>query len=62
MAGQFKSLRVAQEIFEFDLTQFRNLIAYKSVELNNGALLTADHFDFDNVFHKHLLDRGEAGS
>ncbi|MBW4092461.1 MAG: hypothetical protein HIU82_15340 [Proteobacteria bacterium] len=53
---ELKNPRSAQETFEFDLTEFRNLIAYKSVELSNGALLTAESSEFDDVFQKRVVD------
>jgi hypothetical protein len=48
---------MAQEFFRFDLTEFKTLIAYKSVELSNGALLTAQSSEFDKVFHQEFSDR-----
>jgi hypothetical protein len=53
--GALKRPSAAQEIFQFDNVEFRSLIAYRSVELDNGALLTADASDFDNVFHQARL-------
>ena len=53
---ELKNPRSAQEIFEFDLTEFKNLIAYKSVELSNGALLTAESSEFEDVFRKRVVD------
>ena len=55
---ELKSPRLAQEVFQFDVTIYKELVAYKSVELSNGALLTADTGSFDRVFKKELLDRG----
>lgn len=56
---ELKTPKVAQEQFSFDLNEFRNLIAYKSIELNNGALLTAESSEFDDVFHKKVIDDEE---
>ena len=56
ITNELRTLRAAQELFEFDIREFRNLIAYKSVELDNGALLTAESSEFDDVFHKRFLD------
>jgi hypothetical protein len=53
---ELKNHRSAQETFEFDLTEFKNLIAYKSVELSNGALLTAESSEFEDVFHRRVVD------
>jgi hypothetical protein len=59
IVNELKTTRAAQELFEFDIREFRNLIAYKSVELDNGALLTAESSEFDDVFHKRFLDDGK---
>jgi hypothetical protein len=56
MMNELKTARAAQELFEFDMREFRNLIAYKSVELDNGALLTAEASEFDDVFQKRFVD------
>jgi hypothetical protein len=54
-----KTPRAAQELFSFDISEFRNYIAWKSVELDNGALLTGDSADFEDIFHKRDLDDGQ---
>jgi len=51
--------RVAQEVFQFDVTVFKELVAYKSVELSNGALMTADADRFEKVFKREDDDGGE---
>ena len=56
IAAELKSPRVGQEIFQLDISEYKTLIAYKSVELNNGALLTAQVSDFDQVFHQEVTD------
>lgn len=57
--NELKTDRAAAELFSFDINEFRNLIAYRSVELDNGALLTAESSEFDDVFQKRLV--GDAG-
>lgn len=52
LVGELKSAGLANENFQFDLGEFRSLVAYKSIELDNGATLTAPTSDFDNVFHQ----------
>lgn len=49
---ELKSSQAAHEVFQFDSATYRSLIAYKSVELSNGALLTADTDKFDKVFQQ----------
>lgn len=56
LVSGLKSPRTAQEQFMLDITEFRNCIAYRSVELDNGALLTADSAEFEEVFEKQFLD------
>jgi pyoverdine/dityrosine biosynthesis protein Dit1 len=59
IASGLKTGRATQEIFTFDINEFRNFIAYKSIELDNGALLTAGTDKFEEVFHKtRLYDEG----
>jgi hypothetical protein len=56
IANELRSSQVGQEVFQFDLATYRSLIAYKSVELSNGALLTADTDNFDKVFQQEHVD------
>jgi hypothetical protein len=56
IVDELKNPRAAQEQFTFDWSEFRNLIAYRSVELDNGAMLTAESSEFENVFHKRVID------
>ncbi|AWP59386.1 hypothetical protein B7P02_15805 [Bordetella bronchiseptica] len=46
--------QLANERFRFDSQEFARHLAYKQVELNNGAVLTAPADRFDQVFHKTL--------
>jgi hypothetical protein len=50
---------LAEERFQFDLDEFRTQVPYRSIELNNGGLLTADATDFDKVFHREVIDEKE---
>lgn len=56
LANELKSPAAAQEIFQFDFGTYKNLVAFKSVELSNGALLTADTERFDKVFQQEPVD------
>lgn len=44
------------EQFKIDATEFSRNLAFRSVELNNGAVLTADTAKFDDVFEQELMD------
>ena len=46
---------LAKEIFSFDADEFKAIVAFKSVELDNGATLTAESDRFDTVFHKEQI-------
>lgn len=52
---ELKTPQMAHEVFELDAKEYRSLIAYKSVELNNGALLTAQSGEFDEVFKQEKV-------
>ncbi|MGY3616204.1 hypothetical protein [Bradyrhizobium sp. USDA 10063] len=56
ISSQLKAPRLAQERFTFDADEFKNIIAFKSVELSNGGTLTAPSSDFDDVFHREGID------
>ena len=51
-----RSRQAAEEQFEFDVVEFQRAIAFRSVELSNGAVLTAGASDFDEVFHREAVD------
>ena len=57
ITSSLRNPNTAQETFSFDVSEFRNFIAYKSVELDNGAMLMAGTEKFDEVFHKRLVDK-----
>ncbi|MCA8909420.1 MAG: hypothetical protein KDA64_16260 [Rhodospirillaceae bacterium] len=48
-SGQ-KNSRTTRATFKLDVSILRNYIAYQSVQLDNGAVLTAETSDFENVF------------
>jgi len=58
ISKELKSARLAQEVFQFDVTVYKELVAYKTVELSNGALLTADTEKFDRVFKVEPVNIG----
>jgi hypothetical protein len=54
---QLKNPRLADERFYFSAPDFTNVLAYRSMELNNGATLTAPSTQFDDVFQKEVVDK-----
>jgi hypothetical protein len=57
IGNELKNSQVAQERFQFDLSEFESLVAFKSVELSNGGTLTAPSAQFDDVFRQEVVDR-----
>lgn len=51
-----KSERLANDKFQFDISEFHIHFSYKSIELNNGAILTAPLERFDQCFQKEEAD------
>lgn len=51
-----KSERLANDKFQFDLGEFHKHFSYKSIELNNGAILTAPLEQFDQCFQKEKAE------
>lgn len=45
--------------FQFDAAEFTKQLPYRTVELDNGAMLTADAASFDKVFDHKPVDGGE---
>ena len=43
------------DTFTFDSEEFDKHIRYRTVELDNGAIMTADDKEFSNVFHEEQL-------
>jgi hypothetical protein len=57
---ELKTPGLAEERFQFDHDEFKSHVAYRSLELNNGAMLTAPSSDFDKVFRREPID-GKSG-
>ncbi|MEK7322173.1 MAG: hypothetical protein AABZ84_03740 [Pseudomonadota bacterium] len=47
---QLKSMRLAGDKFQFDIDEFTKHISYKTLEIDNGAILTAPVDKFDKCF------------
>jgi hypothetical protein len=54
--SQFPNTDIAEEKFKFDFDEFNGEVAYRSVQLNNGGLLTAQSGEFDDVFQREIVD------
>lgn len=50
ISKQLKSVRLAGDKFQFDLDEFSKHISYKTLEIDNGAILTAPVEKFDKCF------------
>jgi hypothetical protein len=50
-----KKPALANEMFSFDAAEFKAVVAFRSVELDNGATLTAESDRFDTVFRKENI-------
>jgi hypothetical protein len=55
--GELKTPALAEEHFRFDLDEFNNQVGYRSLELDNGAMMIAQSAEFDDVFHQEILDK-----
>ncbi len=53
---ELKSPRLAAERFQFVAAEFNDLLAFRSTELSNGAMLTAPSANFDDVFKQEIVD------
>jgi hypothetical protein len=56
--GELKNPQTAQERFRFDLGEYQMMIAFKSVELDNGGTLTAPSERFDDIFVTEEVGHG----
>jgi hypothetical protein len=58
----FKSDALFAESFIFDSTEFEKVLSYKSVELDNGALISANAYSFHKVFTLRKSDNDDTGT
>jgi hypothetical protein len=56
---QVKSASIAVERFKFDLAEFKNQVGYRSIQLDNGAMLSAEAGEFDSVFQREALSKAD---
>lgn len=59
IANEIRVPALTDERFQFDLDEFKKQVAYRSVELDTGGMLTAQSNEFDKVFHREVLDETE---
>lgn len=59
ISNELKTPELAGRTFTFDVDEFRSVIAFKSVELDNGGVLTAPSGTFDDVFREEVLEEEE---
>jgi hypothetical protein len=59
VAAEIRPLALVDERFQFDLDEFNQQVAYRSVELDSGGMLTAHSTEFDRIFHREVLDEAE---
>lgn len=45
-------------MFQFDPAEFKNIAPYRTVEMSNGAILTAPNDEFESVFEKTVISDG----
>ncbi len=55
--SQLPNEAVFTERFRFSVDEYSKHVVFQSVELSNGALLTADAESFEEVFEKEVLDK-----
>jgi hypothetical protein len=56
--NQLSKPGLSSKKFKFDEKEFKNTVLYRTIEINNGAILTAPNEDFENVFSKEEVSRG----
>ncbi|MDA9490425.1 hypothetical protein XI08_15290 [Bradyrhizobium sp. CCBAU 11361] len=56
VSQQLRNPHLAEERFLFSASDFASIMAYRSMELDNGATLTAPSAEFDQVFRQVAID------
>jgi hypothetical protein len=55
--SELRNVEEANEYFRFDTDEFKSHVGYRSVELSNGGMLTAEADVFEDVFHRQEIGR-----
>lgn len=53
---EFSRSELANDSFEFSAVEFAAQLPYRTIELDSGAMLTANSASFDNVFERQIVD------
>lgn len=56
--AQLRNPETSRERFVFAPVEFSRQIAFRSIELSSGAILTAQAAEFDQIFHQEVLGDG----
>lgn len=56
IVSELKHPELIEERFQFDAPEFARQVPYRTVELNSGAILTAQAAEFDEVFTQEVVD------
>jgi hypothetical protein len=59
ISKEVKGAGTVDEWFQFDLQEFTTQVAYRTIELNTGGMLTAEARAFDTVFQREVVDSTE---
>jgi hypothetical protein len=59
ISKEVRGAGTVDERFQFDLGEFTNQVAYRTIELDSGGLLTAEARTFDTVFQREVVDTAE---
>ena len=57
--SELRSPNLVDEAFQFDADEFNDQVGYRTLELDNGALMTAQSGTFDQIFHEEVLNPEE---
>jgi hypothetical protein len=57
--NELPNARVADEQFRFDASEFGALLRYRTVELDNGGVMSAPSSNFEKVFHRRIVNKGK---
>lgn len=56
IANEIKVPSVIAEQFQFDPSEFSKHVAYRSIKMDSGAVLSAEAANFDQIFQRESLD------
>ena len=59
VSDEIRMPNLLDDAFRFDHQEFSKQVAFRSIELDNGGVLTAESSEFDNVFRQEMIDEAE---